>query len=34
MGSAGEAAMEAAAHQESGQGSLLNKVRFMRIDDG
>merc|ERR1711936_110511 len=30
MGSAGEAAMEAAAHQESGQGSLLNKVYAMQ----
>merc|ERR1711934_705654 len=31
MGSAGEAAaMEAATHQESGQGSLLNKVYAMR----
>merc|ERR1712025_11598 len=30
MGSAGEAAMEAATHQESGQGSLLNKVYAMQ----
>merc|ERR1711944_147663 len=30
MGSAGEAAMEAAALQESGQGSLLNKVYAMQ----
>merc|ERR1711890_24077 len=30
MGSAGEAAMEAAARQESGQGSLLNKVYAMQ----
>ena len=35
--SAGEAAaMEAATHQESGQGSLLNKVRScgLMMDDG